>query len=149
MNMQELDQAVQRFFAAGLAPATHKTYLSAERRYLDFCNSFSFAPLPTSDSILCYFVAYLGQQGLDHTSIRTYLSGVHQLQIAYGWNDPGIDQMPRLQQILKGIKVECGKKGSLLGHASQLPQPYLESLKPSGWEVTISPLMIGCCGQLP
>ena len=97
MDMPELDQAVQRYFAAGLAPATHKTYQSAERRYLEFCSSFSFVPLPTSESILCYFAACLGQQGLAHTSIRTYLSGVRQIQIAYGWNDPGIDQMPRLR----------------------------------------------------
>ena len=30
MEMQELDQVVQRYFAAGLAPATHKKYQSAE-----------------------------------------------------------------------------------------------------------------------
>ena len=111
MNLQQLDQAVQRYFAAGLMPATHKTYLSAERRYLDFCRSFSFVPLPTSEATLCYFVACLGQQGLAHTSIRTYLSGVCQLQITHDWKDPGIDQIPRLCQVLKGVKMVCGKKG--------------------------------------
>ena len=29
-----------------------------------------------------------------HTSIRTYLSGVHQLQIVHGWKNPRIEQMP-------------------------------------------------------
>ena len=85
-------------------PATHKTYLSAERRYLNFCRSFFFVPLPTSEATLCYFAACLGQQGLTDTSIKTYLSGIRQLQIAHGWKDPGIDQMPRLCQVLKGIK---------------------------------------------
>ena len=85
--------------------STHKTYQVAERRYLTFCNSFSLRPLPTSEEILCYFVACLGQQGLAHTSIRTYLSGVRQLQIAHGFKDPGIDQMPRLKQILRGVKA--------------------------------------------
>ena len=33
MDMQELDQAVQRYLAVGLTSATHKTYLSAERHY--------------------------------------------------------------------------------------------------------------------
>ena len=32
--------------------------------------------------VLCYFVACLGQQGLAHTSIHTYLSGV------FGFKDP-------------------------------------------------------------
>ena len=73
MDMQGLDQAVQRYFAAGLAPATQKTYQSAECRYLEFCSSFSLVPLPTSESLLCYFAACLGQQGLAHTSIKTYL----------------------------------------------------------------------------
>ena len=56
-------------------------------------------------------MACLGQQGLAHTTIKTYLSGVRQLQIAYGFKDPGVDQMPRLRQILKGVKVERGKQG--------------------------------------
>ena len=106
-----MDQAVQRFFSAGLMASTHKTYEAAERRYLNFCKSFSIRPLPTSEEILCYFVACLGQQGLAHTSIRTYLSGVRQLQIAHGFKNPEIDQMPRLRQILKGVKVERGKEG--------------------------------------
>ena len=61
MEMQELDQVVQRYFAAGLARATHKTYQSAECRYLEFCSSFSILTLPISESILCSFVACLGQ----------------------------------------------------------------------------------------
>ena len=83
--------------------STRKTYQVAERRYITFCNSFALMPLPTSEAILCYSVACLGQQGLAHTSIRTYLSGVRQLQIAHGLEDPKIDQMPRLRQMLKGV----------------------------------------------
>ena len=112
MDLQQLDQAVQRYFAAGLMPATHKTYLSAEHRYLDFVKVFLLYPFKRQrQHSAIYFVACLGQQGLAHTSIRTYLSGVRQLQIAHGWKDPGIDQMPRLRQVLKGVKIERGKKG--------------------------------------
>ena len=39
------------------------------------------------------------------------LSGVRQLQITHGFPDPTIDHMPRLRQILKGVKVEAGKSG--------------------------------------
>ena len=33
-DVQELDQAVQRYFVVGLTSTTHKTYLSAEHLYL-------------------------------------------------------------------------------------------------------------------
>ena len=111
MDLRSLDTVIQRYFTAGLMPVIHKTYLSAEKRYVDFYGSLSIVPLPTSESTICYLVACLGQQGLAHTTIKTYLSGVRQLQIAHGFKDPCIDQMPRLRQILKGVKVECGKQG--------------------------------------
>ena len=110
MDLQKLDQAVQGYFRAGLAPS-HKTYQTAERRYLEFCRSFQLDPLPTLEQVLCYFAACLGQQGLAHTTIKTYLSGVRQLQIVHGGNDPCIDKIPRLQQILRGVKAERGKEG--------------------------------------
>ena len=94
-----------------MSESSHKTYQVTERRYLAFCRDFALPPLPTTENILCYYVACLGQQGPSHTSIRTYLSGVRQLHIAYGFRDPGIDQMPRLRQVLRGVKVERGKAG--------------------------------------
>jgi len=96
LDLQKLDQTVQRYFTAGLAPSSHKTYQAAECRYLGFCSSFALTPLPTSEELLCNFSACLGQQGLAHTTIRTYLSGVRQLQITYGGSDLNIDRVPRL-----------------------------------------------------
>ena len=101
-----MDKAVQGYFAAALAPATHKTYRVAERRYVAFCESFGITPLPVSEGTLCYYVACLGQQGLAHTSSRTYLSGVRQLQIAHGLHDFNFDEMPRLRQIIKGVQID-------------------------------------------
>ena len=56
--------------------------------------------------------ACLVQQGLAHTTIKTYMSGVRQLQIAHGGSYPNIEKIPRLHQILRGIKIECGKQGN-------------------------------------
>jgi len=111
LDLRELDKAVQGYFTAGLAPSSYQTYQSAEHRYLVFCKNFALVPPPTSEQILCYFTACLGQQGLAHSTIKTYLSGVCQLQVAHGGEDPGIDKMPRLQQVLRGVKAECGKRG--------------------------------------
>lgn len=72
---------------------------------------FKMKPLPATESILCYYVACLGQAGLAHATIRTYLSGVRQIQIAYGFPDPHLAAMPRLQQVLRGVRVEQGKAG--------------------------------------
>ena len=53
----------------------------------------------------------VGQQGLAHSSISTYLSGIRQVQISHGFGDPHLDQMSCLQQVLKGVKVDAGKGG--------------------------------------
>ena len=82
MDISNLDRAVLHYYSAALTPATKKTYKAAERHYLQFCRDYSLPALPTSENLLCYFVTCLGQQGLAHSTIRTYSSGVHQIQIA-------------------------------------------------------------------
>ena len=79
--------------------------------YLNYCKDFSLIPLPVLESTIYYCVAYLGQQGLAHSSTSTYLSGIRQIQISHGFGDPNLDQMSCLQQVLKGVKVEAGKEG--------------------------------------
>ena len=78
---------------------------------LTFCVNFSLSPIPTSENILCYFAACLGQEGLASSTIWTYLSGVRQIQIAASFPDPLIDHMPRLCQVLKGIRVQAARIG--------------------------------------
>ena len=64
-----------------------------------------------SEAQLCYYAASLGEQGLMASSIRGYLSAVRQLQIRAGLPDPEVGKMPRLQQILKGVKTSRGREG--------------------------------------
>ena len=118
-----------RYFTATLATSTRKIYLAAERRYQTFCSSFNIKPLPVTESILCYFVACLGQQGLSHNSISTYLSGIRQLQISHGLGDPHVDQMPCLRQVLKGIKIEAGRKGKAPRSRLPITPAFLRKLK--------------------
>ena len=61
--------------------------------------------------MLCYFVAYLGERGLGHGTIKSYLAAVRSLQIDYGLHNPFDRNMPRLDRILKGLKVSQGKQG--------------------------------------
>ena len=46
-----------------------------------------------------------------HSTIRTYLSGIRQFQIAHGYKELNFEQMPRLCQIIKGVKITQGQKG--------------------------------------
>ena len=98
MDIHSLDKALQGYYSAALASSTLKTCKAAERRYTSFCEKFE---VPASKSTLCYFVTWLGQECLQHSTIRTYLSGVCQNQIAYGFLDLKFDSMPRLRQILQ------------------------------------------------
>ena len=101
MDIHRLGQTIQKIYAAGLMLSTHKTYQVAERRYLEFCNSYSLMPLPTAEGSLCYFVRSLPRiervSSYVYQDLRTYVYGVQQLQISHGFKDPGIDQMPSLQ----------------------------------------------------
>ena len=69
LDIHRLDQAVLRYYLTALTPSTHKTYKAPEHKYLSFCNNFSLSPLPTSENILCYFAACLGQEGLAYSII--------------------------------------------------------------------------------
>ena len=67
--------------------------------------------LPVSQDILCYFVSYLGEAGLAYSTIKSYLSAIRYLQISYGFPSPFDIPMPRLDLILRGIKITKAKLG--------------------------------------
>ena len=107
LDVHILDQAICHYFTSALSASTHKTYKTADRRYSQFCKDFSLTPFPASGSTLCYFATCMAQQGLVHSTIKTYLSEVHQMQVTMGLGDPDLSQMP---QVLKGILVDTGKQ---------------------------------------
>lgn len=118
--MQNLEGAVQRYYAESLASSTKKVYNSGQKRFLEFCTLYNVQDvLPVSQDLLCYFVAYLGEKGLGHSTIKTYLAAVRSLQIDYGFDNPFMNSMPKLDRIMKGIKVAQGK----LGRATQRKLP--------------------------
>ena len=64
-----------------------------------------------TETQLCYFIVYLGDQGLMSSSIKGYLSAIRQLQIRVGLPDPDSERMPWLQRMLRGVKTTRGKEG--------------------------------------
>ena len=69
-------------------------------------------PFPTSEELLCKFVAWLFVQGLSHQTMKSYLSAVRHLQIISGGGDPFALEMPKLQYVLKGARIERSKTTS-------------------------------------
>ena len=85
---------------AGLKPSMQKTYLSAQKRYIKFCDSLALTPVPTSNATLLLYVASLHARNLKGSSICVYLAGVRNLNVSRG-----IDYLvysPQLQLALKG-----------------------------------------------
>ena len=112
LDVHSLDGAVQVFFAAGLVKASHRTYETAGKRFLRFCHDFALTQFPVNESILCYFVACLGQQGLSAATIKTYLSRVQQMQIAAGHPELTIQLFPCMHQFIRGVELTRSMRGN-------------------------------------
>lgn len=102
---------VQFYIKTALAPSTRRTYGTGERRYLQFCVAGAIAPLPTSESILCRYVAFLAKDNLKHQTIKTYLSAVRHMHIVAGKGDPFKEDMPLLEYTMRGIKSDQARNG--------------------------------------
>ena len=108
-----MEELVRFYFKKGLAASTQRTYKSAQDRFLHFCVSTGFNPVPVTQSLLCMYVSFLADQKLKHSTIKVYLSAVRNLQIAAGHSDPFAGAaMPQLDQVMKGIKRVEAEKGS-------------------------------------
>ena len=71
----------------------------------------------------------MAQQGLVHSTIKTYLSGVRQMQVAMGLGDPDLSLMPRLRQVFKGILVYIGKQGKAARARLPITSSILRKMK--------------------
>ena len=90
--------------AQGLSPSTHRVYTTGQRLYVEFCASLGVAELPTSEWLLMLFSTWLFfTRGLAPSSVTTYLSAVHSLQLVYGFSDP-LRGSDLLAPLLRGIR---------------------------------------------
>lgn len=113
-----------------LAPSTRRTYLSAQNRYIVFCQRTNTTPFPVSIHVLCCFVAFLGSQGLKHVSVKSYLSAVRHAQIAGGFPDPFKNaDLSRLECVLKGLKRQQAHRRTPTNPRLPITPDILRSLK--------------------
>ena len=109
-----------------LASSSRRSYTSAQRQYVQFCELLNFIPLPATERQLVLFVAQLAQR-LSHSTVRSYLSAIRHMQITEGLGDP-LNNALRLQLAMKGLKRKKPKSGDV-----RLPiTPYiLKAIKTS------------------
>ena len=102
-----MDHIVQEYCRLGIAKSTTRSYNSALKRFYQFCTKFSIDyPFPVSESLLCYYVAFLAQSGLAPSSIRSYLAAVRHMQVTciMGYPEPReTSSLPRLKLVINGI----------------------------------------------
>ena len=105
MVIPSLDKLVASYTSAGIAASTRKAYNSAHKRFHSFCIHFSIGnPFPVSESLLCYFAAFLAREGLAPTSIKVYLAAVRYMQVVMGFPEPrAVSCLPRLKLVINGI----------------------------------------------
>ena len=128
-----LDGFVEQYLANGIAPSSRRVYEAGIRKYKAFCNQIKQPLIPASELLLCRFIVSLAIKDLSHNSIKVYLAAVRQLHIQRGKPPPHTGDMPRLQQILRGIKIS--QASTPKAHQERLPmQPdMLRSIK-RAWE---------------
>ena len=73
-----------KIFTKGLAESTQRSYRSAQKKFLHFCEESNFRAVPASGEVLGLYVSYLAEQGLKHSTIRVYPSAIRFLHIAEG-----------------------------------------------------------------
>ena len=134
MDVWRLDELVGEYVRESVAPSTRRVYASGQRRYLSFSLEVGRSPFPLNEQKLCRFVVYLAESGLQHSSIKGYLSAVRRLQVELGLGDPCMSGWPLLECAVKGVKLRQAKNVKLKGD-KRLPitPTILRSLK-SFWE---------------
>ena len=109
MDLRRLEELARDLINDSLAPSTRRVYASGQKRYLEFCRNGGLSPFPLSEDQLCTSVAYLMDEGLQHNSIKGYLSVIRRLQIVRGLGDPFAASWPLLEYTLRGIKLRQAK----------------------------------------
>ena len=86
-----------------------------------------------SEQGLCSFATTLAVEGLAGTTIKAYLAGVRHAQVERGWPDPHWGSMPRLGQVLKGIRSHRAEEGCR-GRERRPVSPELLLQLRGGWQ---------------
>lgn len=97
-----MDQTANTLVYQGLRPNTNRTYNSAQKSYLDFCQQHHLQALPASTQILLWYLAYLYKKGIKAESISVYFSAIRSLHVFNGLKLPETNA-PKIKLALKAV----------------------------------------------
>ena len=100
------------FCSQGIAPSTYKPYQASLKKFSIFCSTYDIlSPFPVSESVLCYFAAYLACQHLSPQTVKVYLAVIQYMQITLALPEPKeYSLMPRLRLVQSGIQHSYSQK---------------------------------------
>ena len=103
---EELADLVVNFKSKTYAESTRRSYSCHLRKYLNFCTSYNFVPVPASQEQIELYTVYLSQS-LQYTSLSKYLNIIRIVHLEAGFINP-LDKNFSLDMLLRGIKRELG-----------------------------------------
>ena len=103
-SLDTLEATSRMLVQSGLRIRTRRTYSSAQRCYLRFCDDHGLVPIPCSEDTMLLFIAYLHTNNCKSSTIRVYKAAVRSLHIEEGYGDP-TEKFLRMKQALRGIDV--------------------------------------------
>ena len=90
------------FMWQGLATSTMKSYQSAQRSFLKFCNQLNIVPLPAQEWTLIIYAAHLAQT-VSVSTIKMHMAAIRHLHIIQGLDSPPTTS-PRIHLVTNGIQ---------------------------------------------
>ena len=102
--LQELEKIVYHLISSSRRPNTRRTYSSAQRKFMDFCNEYNFSYLPCSQQTLLYYIAFLYSKCFKLSYIKVYLSVIRSMHVESGF-DNSLDDCIRLDLALRTIAI--------------------------------------------
>jgi hypothetical protein len=110
---------------SGYAANTSRTYSSAQKRYIKYCQKHGINPCPASEQTLLRYIAYLYNDGVKLArTISVYLAAVRALHIKVGLPEPP-NRGPRILLALKGLEREGSPPAQKLPITYQLLTRFL------------------------
>ena len=102
LSISELDEHSKDLVNSGIRATTQKTYNSAQKSYLEFCNLYHLIPLPATEQIILWYIAYLNLKKLSPSTVHVYLSALRSLHVMSDLAPPDIFT-PKVKLSLKSI----------------------------------------------
>jgi hypothetical protein len=98
----DLDRQAQQLVIQGIRLNTRRTYSSAQKCFIQFCNQQNLPVIPTTEQVLLWFIAFLNSKRIAASSMHVYLAAVRSMHVMAGCPPPP-SSAPRVKLALKAV----------------------------------------------